>query len=256
VILEGGIHGTETSGQALCDAVLEDLKTSLVKPYYTVVVVRALFPDNEKSKKRHVDKATGLPYSSNKFDACNKESRECIGTNRNYPGTVDSDNKVTSVTSLADSKKSRGIYKDANGEDILPETAAFIALTEKLKPVRIISIHGTDRSRAMVAVDPIPSDPAKDAENRKLTCDSAEAIRSHMGNADAIQGNVCAPASCLPTCTTMWEGVGARGISQGGYFSALGITIFTVEITEEKDKITREKEVLGYKEGIARLFQK
>jgi hypothetical protein len=161
---------------------------------------------------------------------------------------------VTSVTSLADSKNPRGIYKDANDEDILPETAAFIALTEKLRPVRIISIHGTKRERAMVAVDKI--DPTKDTENQKLICESAEAIRSHMGNADAIKGNKCDPASCLPKCTTAWPGVEVPGISQGGYFSALGITIVTVEISEGQKKSVTEKDILGYKEGIMRLFQK
>lgn len=284
VIVEGGVHGNEPRGLEVCEQVIDDL-TKLppgTKPFYTVVIIRSIFPDTTAAKKRHVNKSDGLPYPSEKLSACDNDTiadpRKCIGTNRNFPGktkdeaieVVDDKGKKTTTTitkveeahSLSESMAADGFYRDANGEKILPETAALTKLTEQLKPERLISLHGARRERAMFAVDKInPSNPVLDAENEKLALEAADSVRDAVGR-DSVQGNKCTSSSCAGG-TALWAGEKAVGISTGGYMSTATsarppISTFTVEIDNRTnvDKTINKKEIKAYADAIRTIMFK
>ncbi len=271
VVLHGGVHGTEVSAQMVTNELLATMKdTGTEKPYYTVVIIRSLFPDNEAAEKRHVDKATGLPSEEEALEACDKPDRPCIGNNRNYPGEVIEEevtddkgkttkkktDKVKKAYSLSESMAPDGYYRDANGEIILPETAALIKLTEQFKPLSIYALHGTGRDKAMISVNQMnPPDAVKDSENHMSVCQAADYVRDTVGK-DAVQGNKCNDKSCMtPMCAPGWGGKGAVGISHGSYMASEtsarpAMSSYTIEI-DNKMKSEKNAEVKEERKAFA-----
>lgn len=121
-----GVHGTERQGMQVAELLIERLKKA--RPFFTVIVVPSLFPDNRAAGP------FGLREGSTR-------------TNRNFP--------VGGRTLAEATRAGGGTPKDKNRKPILPENVMLMELMERFQPARIISIHGTwDASKAGVFSDP------------------------------------------------------------------------------------------------------
>jgi hypothetical protein len=120
-----GVHGTERQGVQVAELLIANLQKK--QPFFTVIVVPKLFPDN---------------WAKGPFG-----SREgAVQTNRNFP---------SGGMTLAEAKRAGGgTPRDANNEKILQENIMLMELMERFEPSRIISIHGTwDAQKAGVFID-------------------------------------------------------------------------------------------------------
>ena len=121
-----GVHGTERQGIQVAELLIANLKKT--QPFFTVIVVPTLFPDNQALGR------FGTREGATK-------------TNRNFP--------VGGMTLAEATKAGGGTPKDKNKKPILPENMMLMELMERFQPSRIISIHGTwDASKAGVFSDP------------------------------------------------------------------------------------------------------
>lgn len=116
----GGVHGTEASGVEVVNLLLEQMRAPGAKPpFYSVIIVPVLFPENLAHGTRTTTKTTADP-------------------NRNFPREGES---------LADAR-ARGIQAgkggpiDSQGRPIEAENQILIDLIERFQPERIASIHG------------------------------------------------------------------------------------------------------------------
>ena len=114
-----GVHGSERQGIEVARLLITDFQTA--QPFFTVIVVPSLFPDNA---------AVGR-FGKREGDT---------PTNRNFP-------KATQDLAAA-RKAGRGTAVDAAGRAILAENVLLLELIERFGPERIITIHGTHRAGA------------------------------------------------------------------------------------------------------------
>jgi hypothetical protein len=140
-----GVHGTERQGMQVAELLIEDLKKA--QPFFTVIVVPSLFPDNQ------ADGAFGKREGDTQ-------------TNRNFP--------EGGMTLDEATKAGGGTPKDKNNKPILPENIMLMELMERFQPSRIISIHGThDAKKAGVFSDPHFLSPSKLQEIRRAAWELA-----------------------------------------------------------------------------------
>lgn len=118
-----GVHGSEVQGIEVAHDLVTQLKAGEaskppVLPYFSVIVVPSLFPDNAAHRRRQGK----------------------IQTNRNFPAPS---------RGLATARRGpRHRPLDALKKPILAENILLMALMERFRPERIISIHGTWRAGA------------------------------------------------------------------------------------------------------------
>lgn len=138
-----GVHGTERQGIEVARMLMHDLGSRRTPPRMTVIIVPSLFPDSE---------AAGRFGRRDPRVAGGNE----VPSNRNYPADA---------RSLAASRDTGGVARDAEGRPIHPENIALISLMERFNPSRLISIHGTHRPhRAGIFVDPVAGHEVRDRE--------------------------------------------------------------------------------------------
>lgn len=122
----GGVHGSELSGIEVAELLVANLKTAKSKPYYTVIVVPVLFPDNRALAESR-PKSIGTAENLGRYTI--KGRKQGKDPNRQMPAlgkAFDSKNPV-----------------DAKGVRIEPENVMLLELIDRFKPSRIASVHAT-----------------------------------------------------------------------------------------------------------------
>ena len=161
----GGVHGSELSSVEVAKDLISQL-TKGEKPYYSVIIIPSLFPDNaaaaEASKQDRVAHNVGR-YSYT----------EAIDPNRQLPG-------LGTPFYLDDAK-------DAYGREVEPENQLLLQLIQAYAPERIVNVHAIkDYGRAGIYAD-----PRTDCEGRALGYSSDSTLAVLMAKyIDDKGGNV------------------------------------------------------------------
>jgi predicted deacylase len=141
-----GVHGTEFVGVDLARRLLARLRADRglnARPYFTTIVVPALFPDN-------------LPASHGGDGHARRATRGRVDPNRQFPaiGTaIDA-----SVSSFGNESVSP-VLKDARDRPIERANVALMNLIHRCRPCRIASVHAIQKPSSVG----IYSDPHPDA---------------------------------------------------------------------------------------------
>ncbi|VAW89467.1 hypothetical protein MNBD_GAMMA17-1062 [hydrothermal vent metagenome] len=155
-VVVAGVHGNEVQGVEVADQLILTLQAGMAAtpqllPHFSVIVVPRLFPDNVAAGRR----------------------QRSTQTNRNFPnpGTTLATAPVNAAgRPLAEPATRAGRPRETPiARPILNENIMLMALMERFRPERIISIHGTRRPGAAgVFADPRHLNPAE--ENTVLGC--------------------------------------------------------------------------------------
>ncbi|HKP76470.1 MAG TPA: hypothetical protein VJT67_13160, partial [Longimicrobiaceae bacterium] len=223
-----GVHGTEQSGVE----VVEMLRTALTtgpRPYYTVIIVPRVFPDNV---------AKGIREGA-------------TPTNRNFPKPGES---LSTATTAGGAKGP----VDAQGKPILPENVMLMQLIERFRPTRIASVHATwDKPKAGIFSDPHTVSAAAKAKagkageaaliaaaDKKTKDDEALAIKMAT---EADKQGAKVPGNKLSSGTPNpgWQAPTPGGTSMGGWGPSDvtegkpsdrgSMTVITVEVSGDED---------------------
>ncbi len=235
----GGVHGTEPSGVEVVNDLLADLrKPGRPAPYYSVIVVPVIFPENLKAKSRTT-------------------AGSSLDPNRNFPAAG---------KSLGETTK-KGVALDSKGRKIEPGNVILIDLIERFQPERIASAHGhslpPDKPTPGVDMPGIFDDPRLGDEEKKE--DDTLALR--MAKAAQAKG-VRVPGNWLgtkdetseypPGAPKMSKGVslgeyGPRSTAARPAANVITVEVFGDDATDEKSKegAARKKEL----ESLASVIQ-
>lgn len=162
----GGVHGSELSSIEVANSLIKRLSNG-EKPFYNVVIVPTLFPDNAQAAANDDDdrilRNTGR-YSS----------ESGVDPNRQMPfmGTPYSEERPF----------------DGLSRKIEPENRALLDLIQAFLPDRVVSIHGIrDPSKGGVFADPRTA-----CDGTALGFDSDEQLALAMASYIQSAGGVCA----------------------------------------------------------------
>jgi len=257
-----GVHGSEQGGIEVAEMLIDTLRTATVRPYYSVIVVPTLFPDNAARRRR--------------------EGR--VHTNRNFPDPGQSLAGATPTGST--------IPQDSLGNDILPENVALMRLIERFRPSRVASVHGiTSRSSAGIFSDahtvsasararvaatgwaaPVltgmleTNAMVRSQADETLALDMARSMDA-AGHGRAVRGN---RLSGTPTAQyggstpggTSFGGWGPQDVSEGQATDRLSMTVLTVEVATNSRSTDfsggaaarRRLELAAYRDVIQTIF--
>jgi hypothetical protein len=254
-----GVHGSEQGGIEVAQMLIQTLQNALLRPYYTVIVVPVLFPDNAATRTR--ERATP--------------------TNRNFPSPGQGLDAATPA--------GRATPMDAGSpaRAVLPENIALMRLIERFRPSRIASVHGsTTRDAAGIfsdahtvsagalarAADPTAAAALQAAASARTASDQALALAmagdmARRGFGRGVQGNHLGG-----TPTTGWSGAIPGGTSLGGWgpqditegraTDRPSMSVITVEVatnTRSTDlrgaaATARSAELASYRDVIQEIF--
>ncbi len=261
-----GVHGSEQGGIEVAEMLLETLHNALFRPYYTVIVVPTLFPDNAATRARE----------------------GATPTNRNFPDPGES---------LASSTPAGGTAPvDSAGRPILAENVALLRLIERFRPSRIASIHGTwDRKAAGIFTDrhTVSANAQRAATVRHLgdpvglglelaamnvqagarsASDEALALRmaremEAQGHGRAVRGNDLGGtphaqwSGSVPGGTSL-GGWGPQDVTEGRATDRPSMSVFTIEVaTNQRStdlsgarQVARRAELAAYRDVIQGIF--
>ena len=138
-VVIGGMHGSELSSIEIARVLISELQSRSLsggkRPYYSVIVIPSLFPDNAEKAK---------------------ENPELIGGTSNL-GRYTSSNSVDpnrQMPSLGKSMNRENAFDDL-GRPIEQENQALLDLIERFRPQRIVNIHAIrEKERAGIFADP------------------------------------------------------------------------------------------------------
>jgi predicted deacylase len=139
-LVVGGVHGTEFVGVEVTRRLVAELRAGSrrnERPFFTTIVVPALFPDN-------------LPSSHGGHGRARRATRGYADPNRQFPmiGT-------SLDASSSRSGRGRNVPRDSRGRLIETANLAFIELIRRFRPQRIASVHAIRRpSSAGIYCDP------------------------------------------------------------------------------------------------------
>lgn len=199
-----GVHGSEQGGIEVAQMLIQTLQNALLRPYYTVIVVPVLFPDNAATRTR--ERATP--------------------TNRNFPSPGQGLDAATPAGGT------QPMDTGTPARAVLPENVALMRLVERFRPSRIASVHGsTTRGAAGIfsdahtvsagalarAADPAAAAALQAAASARTAGDRALALAmahdmARRGFGRGVQGNHLGG-----TPTTGWSGEIPGGTSLGGW---------------------------------------
>jgi len=228
----GGVHGSEGSGVEVVNDLLAGMrKPDAVPPYYSVIIVPVVFPENLK---------LGFRTTGDKGD----------DPNRNFPAVG---------KTLDQAKDKKHVPRDSQGRRIEPENVILIDLIERFQPERIASVHGHSEPPPTPVVGKdmpgIFDDPRAGADEKKAD----DALALEMAEAASKKG-VRVPGNWLgdkknetseypPGAPKMSKGVSLGDYGPKKTDARPAITVVTVEVfgyaTSEKseDGAARKKEL-------------
>ncbi|MFI7483393.1 hypothetical protein ACH9EU_13390 [Kocuria sp. M1R5S2] len=228
-----GVHGSEQSGVEVADRLLAQLRVH--KPFFTVVIVPRLFPDNVASRaaweaKLAKDQGT---ITLKKY----RELRNKAGDpHRSTTGQVDPNRQFPAPGADLDLDKP----VDAKGRPVEPGNLALMALITAFSPQRLISIHAQkDLDKAGVFSDPqasvAPGPLATETDRLAIeAAKRAEALGARVaGNKRGTTFSSLYPGQDPKTAKEQMKRENAKGHSLGQWGPSQGIGVFTVEVAEQ-----------------------
>jgi len=212
----GGVHGTERIGVDVARRLLARLRTEHgrnERPFFTTIVIPALFPDN-------------LPATHGGFGHGRRSTRGRVDPNRQFP-------MIGSGLEAGRGSGRQGGPRDSAGRLIEPANVALIELIRRFRPRRIVSIHAIRRPGSAG----IYSDPHRGAGTGPGH-EAADLARRMHDVACGLGGHV--PGSRRGTGQYPHQGeVSAQGVSLGtwasqavaaGPYRRAGIPVITIEL--------------------------
>ena len=161
----GGVHGSELSSVSVAKQLIELLSNSEGKPYYNVIIIPSLFPDNAALADRYKSEI-GSPSNIGRYSD-NFHS----DPNRQMPPFGKAFNEETTL--------------DFAGRPIEMENQLLLQVIQIFRPTRIANLHAIrDKNRAGIYADPrtdcngIAQGYEKDSS---LAVSIAQFISSHNG---------------------------------------------------------------------------
>ncbi len=138
-IVIGGMHGSELSSIEIARVLISELQSRSQsggkRPYYNVIIIPTLFPDNAEKAKENPEQI-GSTTNLGRYSSSNS-----VDPNRQMPSLGKSFNTKNPVDDL--------------GRAIEQENQVLLQLIEKYRPQRIINIHAIrDKDRAGIFADP------------------------------------------------------------------------------------------------------
>ena len=167
-LIISGVHGSELSGIDVVRILIERLKQPGFTPYYSVMIVPRLFPDNAATAENRTNKKEDPDNDGN------------IG--RVTPGQKDPQRQNPDLGKAYDPSTK----KDKTGKDIEPENIVLMELIERFKPARIASVHGKHLS--VKGQSGIYADPRTDSAGTALGTDSDKRLAVAMADKAAAGG--------------------------------------------------------------------
>jgi hypothetical protein len=256
-----GVHGSEQSGVEVAELLLAQL--TVHRPYFSVVVVPRLFPDNVAAR---ADWECRLLRDQGTMDL--ERYRELRGRagdpGRTTEWQVDPNRQFPELGCDLDWANP----VDAKGRPIEPGNRALLGLIEAITPTRIASIHAQkDLSKAGVFSDPqpvVPSDPLATAADRL----AVETAKRAGGLGARVAGNIANggrftslyPGQNRNLSVATMTVENTRGRSLGQWGPSKGIAVLTVEVAEQYtsagavDDSKRTAELEAYATALREVF--
>lgn len=239
-----GVHGSELSGVEIAENLIRLLSSpNAPRPFYTVVIVPQLFPDNvdakrawEKSvvkagqqlKLKEYQKARSAAKDPGRYSS---GTAERVDPNRQFPELgkpFDPNNPV-----------------DARGRPIERENIMLLTLIDRFKPTRIASLHAIkDPKDAGIFADPHPSttgasgpqhDLGQQADQlAKLMAEKAGKLGAQVpGNTREGSFTSLYPGQDPKLSAEQIERENKAGRSLGQWGPSQGALVLTIEVNEQ-----------------------
>jgi hypothetical protein len=224
-LIISGVHGYELSGIEVTELLVERLKNE-PKPFYTVIIIPELFPDNA-ARARKANPGPGSDSNVGRYTR-----GKTIDPNRQFPKPGE----------RFDPDKTR----DAEGRQIEYENQLLMQLIECFKPCRIASVHAK-RYRSMVKkgvnapgiyVDPrggFDKTATKTKEGKEDDALALAMARKAKRKGARVPGNFLDPKDAPPVVHFAGSAPTQKGVSLGEWGpldvkGRKGMTVITVEI--------------------------
>lgn len=230
-----GVHGSEQSGVEVADRLLQQLQVA--QPYFTVVIVPRLFPDNVASRavwERKLANDQGK-IAVSKYRAIRTADGD-PGRITAGKGSKDPNRQFPALGADLDMAKP----VDSKGNLVEPGNLALLALIKQFAPKRLVSIHAQkDLKKAGIFADPHPS-----VSPRKLATEADKLSITAAKRADALGVRVAGntrdggfsslyPGQNPNISAEKMKEEDAKGPSLGQWGPSKGIMVLTVEVSEQ-----------------------
>lgn len=159
-LIMAGAHGSELSGTEVVEILIERLKKG-PRPYYSVIIVPSLFPDNAavaKSKPAQIESGENV----GRYTKGTESTAHSTDPNREFPAFGKGYDDTTK--------------QDAKGRTIEPENIILLELIDRFRPARIASVHSTHT----LASAGIYADPRTDSAGTALGYDTDKDLAAAM----------------------------------------------------------------------------
>jgi len=190
-LIIGGVHGDEAAAVEVVNILLERMRApSATMPYYSVIIVPALFSENVRRARRET------------------------------PGRADPNRQMPPVGATSGAMDARGRPTDEQGRPIEPENLILLDLVERFQPERVASVHGHSPPRPGKPDMPgITSDPrpGSEAMDEALALEMARRASSMPGGARVPGNRLGTPQETARYPTQ--EAVHQEGVTFGQYGS-------------------------------------
>lgn len=269
-LIIGGVHGSEQAGIQVATMLVDSLRTG-PKPYYSVIIVPTLFPDNyavaQAAHKKPSDDNTGRYTQGNPVDP-----------NRNFPAPGES---LASAQS-----RGGGVAKDERGRPIQPENVMLLELIDRFRPSRIASVHSIrpptklvrGKAAAGIFADPhtVPKGASSTEQSSAAAASAQDAALALRMAQRAAQGGARVPGNWLSSAHpeslygaashqpgTSMGGWAPQAVVEHGPQDRPAMTIITVEVhhfhpssveTTVARQATRLHELEAHRDTLQEIF--
>jgi hypothetical protein len=262
-LVVGGVHGSELSGIAVAEELVRRLSLATARqPFFSVIVVPSLFPDNVAARRDFEATIKGKLSP----DDYAKAAAKAGDPGRITAGQEDPNRQMPAPGADFDPKNP----KDAAGRLIEIENQALLALIQRFQPVRIASLHAIKNvNRAGVFSDPHPdvtgADPALAARTDLLALTMARRVQDLGGRVGGNKLGTKGETSLYPgqdpkQSKEQIERENKKGTSLGQWGPPRGISVLTIEMPEQYDTSSpvtdpnRAKEIASHAEALEEIF--
>jgi len=230
-----GVHGSEQSGVEVADRLLAQLQVD--KPFFTVIIVPRLFPDNVASRAAWEQK-----IAADQGKIALKKYRE-LRAKDDDPGRITAGKNAKDPNRQfpalgADLDVAKPV--DSKGDPVEPGNIALMALIKQFAPRRIVSIHAQkDLQKAGIFADPHPSVApgplATSADELAIAAAKRAAALGVRVGGNTRDGGFSSlyPGQNPKISKEKMKQENAKGQSLGQWGPSKGITVLTVEVSEQ-----------------------
>jgi hypothetical protein len=264
-----GVHGSELSGVEIAERLIKLLSDPKApRPFFTVVIVPQLFPDNVDAK-RTWEKSVVKAGTKLKLDEYQKARAKAKDPGRYTAGSaVDPNRQFPELGKPFDPNNP----VDAKGRPIERENIMLLTLIDRFKPMRIASLHAIkDPKDAGIYADPHPSTittagPQKELGERadKLAQFMAEEAKKRgakvPGNFREGSFSSLYPGQDPKLSEEQIKKENKKGRSFGQWGPGTGALVLTIEVNEQHASDSsvehpgRDKELEGHAQALKEIF--